>query len=160
MKPIPKPLYPCKHCYEDHTWQAVDLFWSEIDQDWVCDECWDDRVSENEPKGICLADEIKEPTKQDQDLLTIAYMDGVKDGSKRIKELEERAIDLHTRANDLKRWIAYIADDKQIPVWVQQSARSLLAQVGELSMVVPKGYAMTVPKGYAIVPIEPTKEGE
>jgi len=75
----------------------------------------------------------------------------------RIKELEERAIDLHTRANDLKRWIAYIADDKQIPVWVKQSARSLLAQVGELSMVVPKGYAMTVPKGYAIVPIEPTK---
>jgi hypothetical protein len=75
----------------------------------------------------------------------------------RIKELEGRAIDLHTRANDLKRWIAYIADDKQIPVWVQQSARSLLAQVGELSMVVPKGYAMTVPKGYAIVPIEPTK---
>ena len=67
----------------------------------------------------------------------------------RIKLLEQRCIDLHTRANDLKRWIAYIADDKQIPVWVQQSARSLLAQEGELSM--------TVPKGYAIVPIEPTK---
>lgn len=49
----------------------------------------------------------------------------------RINDLEQRVIDLHTRANDLKRWIAYIADDKQIPVWVQQSARSLLAQEGE-----------------------------
>jgi len=94
MKPIPKPLYPCKHCYEDHSWHAVDLFWSEIDQDWVCDECWDDRFSENEPKGICLADEIKEPTKQDQDLLTIAYMYGVKDGSKRVKELENALQDI------------------------------------------------------------------
>ena len=49
----------------------------------------------------------------------------------RISDLEQRLIDSRTRANDLKRWIAYIADDKQIPVWVQQSAQSLLAQESE-----------------------------
>ena len=63
MKTIPKPLYQCNHCYDyffganTPSWHAVDLYWSEIEQDWVCDKCWDDR--ENEPKGICLADEIK-----------------------------------------------------------------------------------------------------
>ena len=46
----------------------------------------------------------------------------------RIDNLEQRVIDLRTRANDLKRWIADIADDRQIPKYVQQSARSLLAQ--------------------------------
>ena len=52
--------------------------------------------------------------------------------SKRIKELEERLIESRTRVDDLERWIAGIADDhKQIPDWIQQSARSLLAQEGE-----------------------------
>ena len=49
----------------------------------------------------------------------------------RIDNLEQRVIDSRTRTNDLERWISGIADDKEIPVWVQQSARSLLAQEGE-----------------------------
>lgn len=33
------------------------------------------------------------------------------------------------RINELEQWIAALADDhKQIPDWIQQSARSLLAQ--------------------------------
>ena len=36
------------------------------------------------------------------------------------------------RIDELERWIAGIADDHpQIPDWIQQSARSLLAQEGE-----------------------------
>jgi replicative DNA helicase len=36
------------------------------------------------------------------------------------------------RIDELEQWIAAIADDhKQIPDWIQQSARSLLAQEGE-----------------------------
>jgi hypothetical protein len=66
----------------------------------------------------------------------------------RIDNLEQRVIDSRTRTNDLERWVKGIADDKQMPTYVQQSARSLLALEGELSM--------TLPKGYAIVPIEPT----
>jgi hypothetical protein len=100
---------------------------------------------------------MNEETIQDEDALTVAYMYGVRDGIKRIKELEERLIESRTRIDDLERWVAGIADDKQMPTYVQQSAKSLLAQEGELSMTVPEGYAMTVPKGYAIVPIEPTE---
>lgn len=66
QKPIPRPLYPCKYCSDERTWPAEDLFWSELDQDWVCDFCWDDRgytredgTPLNEPMGISLADEIK-----------------------------------------------------------------------------------------------------
>jgi hypothetical protein len=51
-----KALYICDKCVSV---KAVNLYWSEAEQDWLCDECWDDRDSENEPKGICLADEIK-----------------------------------------------------------------------------------------------------
>ena len=58
MKPIPEPVYPCKHCADEYSWPATDLFWSNQDQDWVCDDCWDDRDIEEE-KGVCLADEIK-----------------------------------------------------------------------------------------------------
>jgi hypothetical protein len=50
----------------------------------------------------------------------------------RIDNLEQRVIDSRTRTNDLERWVAGIADDhRQIPDWIQQSARSLLAQEGE-----------------------------
>ena len=50
----------------------------------------------------------------------------------RIKLLEQRVIESQTRADDLERFVAGIADDhKQIPDWIQQSARSLLAQEGE-----------------------------
>ena len=70
-------------------------------------------------------------TIQDEDALTVAYMYGVRDASKRIKELEERLIESRTRIDDLERWVAAIADDKQIPTWIQQSAKSLLAQEGK-----------------------------
>ena len=41
-------------------------------------------------------------------------------------------VKLIKRVDDLERWIAGIADDHgQIPDWIQQSARSLLAQEGE-----------------------------
>ena len=57
--------------------------------------------------------------------------DRVRDRS-RINELEERLIESRTRIDELERWVAGIADDhKQIPDWIQQSARSLLAQEGE-----------------------------
>jgi len=39
---------------------------------------------------------------------------------------------LKARIDELEKWVAGIADDhKQIPDWIQQSARSLLAQEGE-----------------------------
>jgi predicted RNase H-like nuclease (RuvC/YqgF family) len=51
---------------------------------------------------------------------------------KRLKELlEQRAIESRIRIDDLERWVKGIADDKQMPTWIQQSARSLLAQEGE-----------------------------
>ena len=56
--PIPEPLYPCKHCSDEYSWRAIDLHWSDLDQGWVCDMCWDDSDIEEE-KGTCLADEIK-----------------------------------------------------------------------------------------------------
>ena len=58
MKPIPEPVYPCKYCADEYSWPASDLNWSELDEAWVCDLCWDDRDIEEE-KGVCLADEIK-----------------------------------------------------------------------------------------------------
>ena len=74
---------------------------------------------------------MEEPTNQDEDALTVAYMYGVRDASKRIKLLEQRIIDLQGHDD-----LSYID-------------RKLSEQEGELSM--------TVPEGYAIVPIEPTK---
>jgi len=66
---IPKPLYPCKYCSDEYSWPATDLYWSEIDKDWVCDQCWDDRDSNwsgedyiERERGISLADEIKAHT--------------------------------------------------------------------------------------------------
>jgi len=39
---------------------------------------------------------------------------------------------LVARIDELEQWVAAIADDHpQIPDWIQQSARSLLAQEGE-----------------------------
>ena len=58
MKPIPKPLYPCLHCADYHTWPASDLNWSEVETGWVCHECWDERDFE-EKAGACLADELE-----------------------------------------------------------------------------------------------------
>lgn len=42
--PIPRALYPCKHCAEDYSWPAEDLYWSAITKAWVCESCWDDDV--------------------------------------------------------------------------------------------------------------------
>jgi hypothetical protein len=39
--PIPEALYSCKHCREDYSWPAADLFWSDREKAWVCTECWD-----------------------------------------------------------------------------------------------------------------------
>lgn len=66
VRPIPEPLYPCVHCAEDYSWPATDLNWSEVDEGWVCDPCWDNRDSNwngedyiEKEKGISLAEEIK-----------------------------------------------------------------------------------------------------
>ena len=60
-KPIPEALYPCHVCCEDYSWPAEDLWWSESQKAWECDNCWSCRDGEDydEPKGISLADEIK-----------------------------------------------------------------------------------------------------
>ena len=65
-RPIPQALYPCEYCADEYSWPADDLYWSEIDQAWVCDACWSDRDSAwtgdgyiDEPRNICLADDIK-----------------------------------------------------------------------------------------------------
>jgi hypothetical protein len=61
MKQIPKPLYPCKYCYEDYPWDAVELYWSDIEQDWLCDHCWDDRFSEDEiPRWVLTVIAVQE----------------------------------------------------------------------------------------------------
>ena len=54
----------------------------------------------------------------------------------RINELEDRLIDSRRRIYDLERWVKGIADDKQMPTYVQQSARSLLAQESEWAKLV------------------------
>ena len=66
MKPIPQALYSCKYCYEDASWPADGLWWSEHDEGWVCDICWPDRdwlwdgdEMYCEPKGTTLAAEIE-----------------------------------------------------------------------------------------------------
>ena len=49
-----------------------------------------------------------------------------------LKELADIARYQHERIDELEQWIAGIADDhQQIPDWIQQSARSLLAQESE-----------------------------
>lgn len=65
-KPIPEPLYGCEICYEDHSWPAEDLFWSDALEGWCCENCWDDvdehwkSDSELIDHGICLSDELKQ----------------------------------------------------------------------------------------------------
>jgi hypothetical protein len=69
VRPIPEALYPCVHCAEDYSWPASDLNWSDVDEGWVCDMCWDDRETNwdgddyiEKDKGISLAEEIKRRT--------------------------------------------------------------------------------------------------
>ena len=62
-KPLPQAFYPCRHCADDRTWLATDLFWSEAEQDWVCDPCWAEAEPRwehrHEPYGVSLQSEIK-----------------------------------------------------------------------------------------------------
>jgi hypothetical protein len=58
-KKIPDAVYPCLHCSDTYSWPPEDLSWSEIEQGWVCGECWDDRDVENEESGGSLADELR-----------------------------------------------------------------------------------------------------
>jgi hypothetical protein len=39
-KPLPEPYYPCADCYEDYSWRASELYWSEQLEDWYCENCW------------------------------------------------------------------------------------------------------------------------
>jgi hypothetical protein len=41
---IPRALYSCQHCAEDYSWPAEDLYWSDITNAWVCENCWEDDV--------------------------------------------------------------------------------------------------------------------
>ena len=68
-KPIPEALYPCHNCCEDYSWPAEDLHWSEQEQAWECDMCWSGRLADtcDEPKGVCLADEIKAQQRREDD---------------------------------------------------------------------------------------------
>jgi len=76
--------------------------------------------------------EIHLSAKDSAVLLTIVYdLVYVERLYKRIERREQQLIKSWTRTKDLERWIAGIADDKQIPAWIQQSAKSLLAQKGE-----------------------------
>ena len=64
-KPLPDPLYGCCNCYEDYSWPATDLFWSEALKNWCCDRCWDDfdahwTGEESVEFGISLAEELKQ----------------------------------------------------------------------------------------------------
>lgn len=56
-RPIPNPLFPCKHCYHECSWPADDLHWSDVAKGWVCRECWCHETYG--PFGTTLADEIK-----------------------------------------------------------------------------------------------------
>lgn len=62
-KKIPEPLYPCKFCSDERSWSAEDLYWSELDEGWVCEVCWEYRDSVwdglnfiDEKKGVSIAD--------------------------------------------------------------------------------------------------------
>ena len=59
-KPLPDPVYPCLHCYEDYSWPAEDLHWSSDEQGWVCRNCWDDTDNYGQPLGVSLAEELKQ----------------------------------------------------------------------------------------------------
>jgi len=60
LKPLPTPLYGCKHCREDVSLEADELYWSELEQGWVCADCWSLRYppEKNEVFGVSLAQEL------------------------------------------------------------------------------------------------------
>ena len=65
-KKIPDPLYPCKFCYEEYSWPAEDLFWSEKEQAWVCDYCRGDQVHGEPFPNWSLAQELTAREKSDE----------------------------------------------------------------------------------------------
>lgn len=64
-KPLPNPAYPCSVGYEEYSWPADELYWSDRLQNWYCDNCWDEMpehwIGDGEvvKPGISLADELK-----------------------------------------------------------------------------------------------------
>lgn len=61
--PLPSPLYPCAHCYQEYSWPAEDLIWCPEIHKWVCVECWDHEVH-GDTKGTTLAEEIERQNTQ------------------------------------------------------------------------------------------------
>jgi hypothetical protein len=57
---LPQPLYCCanEECCTESTRSAEDLWWSDQEQGWYCDDCWD--YSLEEFKGISLAEELQQ----------------------------------------------------------------------------------------------------
>jgi hypothetical protein len=95
---------------------------SELEKELRCVKAYNDELSAKtkEFKATCLALAVELAGKPSHYSLAKQY--------KRIKLLEQRIIDSRIRIDDLERWIKGIADDKQMPTYAQQSARSLLAQ--------------------------------
>lgn len=54
--PIPRALYPCNQCFEECSWPAQDLYWSEKAKMWICAQCWSDE--DYGERGTSLAEEI------------------------------------------------------------------------------------------------------
>jgi len=49
-------VYPCHFCEDKYFYPPDKLFWSEIHQGWVCDDCWSNRenhwVKKETPNGV------------------------------------------------------------------------------------------------------------
>ena len=63
-KHLPDPSYPCADCYEDYSWPASELYWSQPLQAWYCENCWqchDKHFIDGEliDYGTTLKDELK-----------------------------------------------------------------------------------------------------
>ena len=105
MKPIPEPVYPCKYCADEYSWPATDLFWSNQDQDWICDDCWDDRdfmtASSGEEKGVCLADEIKKSEAKHDAEMVEKYITQLE---KELNELKEEHQLMKSFLEQLVQW--------------------------------------------------------
>ncbi|MEA3639927.1 MAG: hypothetical protein VBE63_08285 [Lamprobacter sp.] len=39
-KPLPDARYLCADCYEDYSWSAAQLYWSNPLKDWYCEGCF------------------------------------------------------------------------------------------------------------------------
>ena len=61
-RPLPEPHYCCanEECCIYITRLAKDLWWSDKEQGWFCDDCWNCNEDLEEDKGISLAEELKQ----------------------------------------------------------------------------------------------------